>query len=90
MRYLIFPDDPGAENRSEELWQEYSGTGNNDGTRFLYLAYRSEAQEGGSIMIVHDQGELLSNEERSQLGEVGDERYEEWIRQHLESDADDE
>tara|TARA_Y100001937_G_C7089704_1_gene317082 strand:- start:842 stop:1114 length:273 start_codon:yes stop_codon:yes gene_type:complete len=86
MRYLIFNDDAGAESRSEELWKEQSGTDGDDGTRFLYLTHKSESEGGGSIMMVDDDGELLSSDERDELGDVGDERYEEWIAENLSAD----
>ena len=90
MRYLIFNNDAGAESRSEELWKQQSGTDGDDGTRFLYLNHKSESEGGGSIMMVDDDGELLSSDERGELGDVGDERYEEWILEHLSSEADEE
>ena len=83
MRYLKFRAKSSAEKRSKELWKEKLGRPVGDGvTTHMYAVTRSQKSRGGSMLIVNDDGDLLTAEEKEDLGEVGDEGWVEWTEKY--------
>ena len=63
--YLKFDSSDGAEQRSKELWEQRLGrTPNPDATTHLYL-YCGTTTE--SYLIVSDDGDLLTDDEKAAL-----------------------
>ena len=79
-RYLKFRAKSSAEKRSKELWEQKIGraVAEDDSTTHMYGFIRSHKTFGGSMMLVGDEGELLTNEEKEDVGEVGDADWVEW------------
>ena len=77
-RYLKFETKDGAEERSRELWEAKLGRPKKeeDVTEFLYSVEVSESDEGGSYLLVDDEGTLLTNEEKEALDSEGS--YQDW------------
>ena len=77
-RYLKFETKDGAEERSRELWEAKLGRPKKeeDVTEFLYSVEVSESDEGGSYLLVDDEGAFLTNEEKEALDSEGS--YQDW------------
>jgi hypothetical protein len=69
MRYLKFENIDGAKERSRELWQEKLGRPKNGGdeTEFMYGWEVSESNEGGSYLLIEDDGMILTDAEKLSL-----------------------
>ena len=90
-RYLKFRAKSSAEKRSKELWAQKLGrpVDGNAVTTHLYGWKRSTKTFGGSVLLVSDDGDLLNQEEKEDLQEVGDEDWVEWIAKYRAADLDD-
>ena len=77
-RYLKFETKDGAEERGRELWEAKLGRPKKeeDVTEFLYSVEVSESDEGGSYLLVDDEGTLLTDEEKEALDSEGS--YQDW------------
>ena len=84
IRYLKFRAKSSAEKRSKELWAHKLGRPVEPGedTTHLYGWTRSHKSYGGSMLIVKDDGDLLTADEKEDLGEVGDEEWVEWTEKY--------
>jgi hypothetical protein len=73
-KYLKFRAKSSAEKRSKELWAQKLGrpVDANAVTTHLYAFTRSEKTFGGSMLIIHDDGDLLTDEEKEDLRDEGD------------------
>ena len=82
MRYLKFENINDAEQRSKQLWEQKLGRPKNedDKTEFMYSWEISEGDDGGSYLLVNDEGEFLSDQEKVSLEEQPS--YEEWRQQY--------
>ena len=82
MRYLKFEKIDGAEQRSSELWIQRLGRPkrNEDMSAFLYPFETSESNEGGSYLLIHDDGEILSDTEIGSL--ETEDSYQAWRQQY--------
>ncbi|CAI8262829.1 MAG: Uncharacterised protein [Chloroflexota bacterium] len=82
MRYLKFENIDGAKERSRELWQEKLGRPKNGGdeTEFMYSWEISESDEGGSYLLISDDGANLSDNEKATLQQ--EQSYQEWREQY--------
>ncbi len=82
MRYLKFENIDGAEQRSRELWQEKLGRPKNvgDETEFMYSWEISESDQGGSYLLIEDDGMILSDEEKLAL--EPEQSYQDWREQY--------
>jgi hypothetical protein len=69
MRYLKFNNISGAEERSRELWEEKLGRPKNqeDESEFMYGWEVSESNEGGSYLLIEDDGMILTDAEKLSL-----------------------
>ena len=69
MRYLKFENIDGAEQRSRELWEEKLGRPKNeeDESEFMYGWEVSESNEGGSYLLIEDDGMILTDAEKLSL-----------------------
>ena len=69
MRYLKFENISGAEQRSRQLWEEKLGRPKNEGdkTEFMYGWEVSESNEGGSYLLIEDDGMILTDAEKLSL-----------------------
>ena len=78
MHYLKFENIGDAEQRSRELWEDKLGRpkSEEDTTEFMYAFEVSESDEGGSYLLVDDEGALLTNEEKEALDSEGS--YQDW------------
>ena len=83
-RYLKFRAKSSAEKRSKALWEQKLGrpVDGNAVTTHLYGWKVSEKTFGGSVLLVHDDGALLTQEEKEDLKEVGDEDWGEWVAKY--------
>ena len=82
MKYLKLDSIDGAEQRSRELWEQKLGRPKleEDETEFMYSFEVSESNEGGSYLLIDDDGMILSDEEKLALeSEV---LYQEWREQY--------
>jgi hypothetical protein len=82
MRYLKFENIDGAEQRSRELWEEKLGRPKKqeDETEFMYAWEVSESNEGGSYLLIDDDGMILSDEEKLAL--EPEQSYQDWREQY--------
>ena len=82
MRYLKFENIDGAEQRSRELWEEKLGRPKKqeDETEFMYAWEISESSEGGSYLLIEDDGVILSDEEKLAL--EPEQSYQDWREQY--------
>ena len=82
MRYLKFENIDGAEQRSRELWEEKLGRPKKqeDETEFMYAWEISESSEGGSYLLIEDDGVILSDEEK--LAIEPEQSYQDWREQY--------
>ena len=82
MRYLKFENIDGAEQRSRELWEEKLGRPKNeeDEAEFMYGWEVSESDEGGSYLLIEDDGMILSDEEKLAL--EPEQSYQDWREQY--------
>ena len=82
MRYLKFENIDGAEQRSRELWEEKLGRPKKqeDRTEFMYAWEISESSEGGSYLLIEDDGMTLSDDEKLALESEAD--YQDWREQY--------
>tara|TARA_Y100000361_G_scaffold117118_1_gene108183 strand:+ start:76 stop:372 length:297 start_codon:yes stop_codon:yes gene_type:complete len=82
MRYLKFNNISGAEERSRELWQEKLGRPKNeeDESEFMYGWEVSESNEGGSYLLVEDDGMILTDAEKLSLEQ--EISFQEWREQY--------
>ena len=87
-RYLKFRAKSSAEKRSKALWAQKLGrpVDGNAVTTHLYAWKRSEKTFGGSVLLVHDDGALLTAEEKEDLKEEGDEDWVEWVAKYRSVD----
>ena len=83
-RYLKFRAKSSAEKRSKALWEQKLGrpVEGNAVTTHLYAWKGSEKTFGGSVLLVHDDGALLTAEEKEDLKEQGDEDWVEWVAKY--------
>ena len=83
-RYLKFRAKSSAEKRSKALWEQKLGrpVDGNAVTTHLYAWKVSEKTFGGSVLLVHDDGALLTAEEKEDLKEQGDEDWVEWVAKY--------
>ena len=90
MRYLKFTSSSGATQRSRQLWEEHLGRPKNleDETEFLYSWQESESSEGGSYLLIHDEGALLTSAEIDAL--ENEDSYQQWRREYQPQDCADE
>ena len=58
-------------------------------TTHLYAWKRSEKTFGGSVLLVHDDGALLTAEEKEDLKVEGDEDWVEWVAKYRTADLED-
>ena len=82
MRYLKFINISGAEERSRELWEEKLGRPKNqeDESEFMYGWEVSESNEGGSYLLVEDDGMILTDAEKLSLEQ--EISFQEWREQY--------
>jgi len=82
MRYLKFNNISGAEERSRELWQEKLGRPKNeeDESEFMYGWEVSESNEGGSYLLIEDDGMILTDAEKLSLEQ--EISFQEWREQY--------
>jgi len=82
MRYLKFENIDGAEQRSRELWEEKLGRPKKqeDETEFMYAWEISESDQGGSYLLIEDDGMILSDEEKLAL--EPEQSYQDWREQY--------
>lgn len=69
MRYLKFDSIDGAEQRSSELWEQRLARPKReeDVTAFLYPFVIAETADGGSYLLIPDEGTLLTSTETDAL-----------------------
>ena len=87
MQYLKFENISGAEQRSRELWENKLGRPKleEDVTIYLYSFTVAETSDGGSYLMVDDEGDLLTSEE---TGNLEDENaYQQWRQIHQPEDC---
>jgi hypothetical protein len=82
MRYLKFENIDGAEQRSRELWEEKLGRPKKqeDETEFMYAWEISESDQGGSYLLIEDDGMPLSDDEKLAL--EPEQSYQDWREQY--------
>ena len=82
MRYLKFNNISGAEERSRELWEEKLGRPKNeeDESEFMYGWEVSESNEGGSYLLIEDDGMILTDAEKLSLEQ--EILFQEWREQY--------
>ena len=82
MRYLKFENIDGAEERSKELWEEKLGRPKKeeDESEFMYGWEVSESDQGGSYLLIEDDGMILSDEEKLAL--EPEQSYQDWREQY--------
>ena len=82
MRYLKFINISGAEERSRELWEEELGRPKDeeDESEFMYGWEVSESNEGGSYLLVEDDGMILTDAEKLSLEQ--EISFQEWREQY--------
>ena len=82
MRYLKFENIDGAEQRSRELWEEKLGRPKKeeDESEFMYGWEVSESDQGGSYLLIEDDGMILSDEEKLAL--EPEQSYRDWREQY--------
>ena len=82
MRYLKFENINGAEQRSIELWEEKLGRPKKeeDESEFMYGWEVSESDQGGSYLLIEDDGMILSDEEKLAL--EPEQSYQDWREQY--------
>ena len=82
MRYLKFENINGAEQRSRELWEEKLGRPKKeeDESEFMYGWEVSESDQGGSYLLIEDDGMILSDEEKLAL--EPEQSYQDWREQY--------
>ena len=82
MKYLKLETINGAEQRSRELWEQKLGRPKleEDETEFMYSFEVSESNEGGSYLLIDDDGMILSDEEKLAL--ESEALYQEWREQY--------
>ena len=82
MRYLKFENIDGAEQRSRELWEEKLGRPKKeeDESEFMYGWEVSESDQGGSYLLIEDDGMTLSDDEKLALESEAD--YQDWREQY--------
>jgi|TARA_R100000084_G_scaffold66714_1_gene29118 hypothetical protein len=82
MRYLKFENIDGAEQRSRELWEEKLGRPKKeeDESEFMYGWEVSESDQGGSYLLIEDDGMILSDEEKLAL--EPEQSYQDWREQY--------
>ena len=69
MRYLKLENIDDAEQRSRELWEEKLGRPKKeeDESEFMYGWEVSESNEGGSYLLIEDDGMILTDAEKLSL-----------------------
>ena len=82
MRYLKFINISGAQERSRELWEEKLGRPKNqeDESEFMYGWEVSESNEGGSYLLIEDDGMILTDAEKLSLEQ--EISFQEWREQY--------
>ena len=82
MRYLKLENIDDAEQRSRELWEEKLGRPKKeeDESEFMYGWEVSESDQGGSYLLIEDDGILLSDDEKLAL--ESEESYQDWREQY--------
>ena len=82
MRYLKLENIDDAEQRSRELWEEKLGRPKleEDETEFMYGWEVSESDQGGSYLLIEDNGMTLSDDEKLAL--ESEESYQDWREQY--------
>lgn len=81
MKYLRFDTSTGAEERSRELWAQNIGSDPEpDATSHLYLHAKNQSE---SFLYVSDDGDLLTEGERSSL--IDEDEFNEWVEQNEEA-----
>ena len=82
MRYLKLENIDDAEQRSRELWEEKLGRPKleEDETEFMYGWEVSESNEGGSYLLIDDDGDILSDDEKMSL--ESESSYQDWREQY--------
>ena len=82
MRYLKLENIDDAEQRSRELWEEKLGRPKleEDETEFMYGWEVSESDQGGSYLLIEDDGMILSDEEKLAL--EPEQSYQDWREQY--------
>jgi len=82
MKYLKLETINGAKQRSRELWEQKLGHPKleDDETEFMYFFEVSESNEGGSYLLIDDDGMILSDEEKLAL--ESEALYQEWREQY--------
>jgi len=89
-KYLKFRAKSSAEKRSRELWAQKLGRAvdANAVTVHLYPWKRSTKTFGGSVLLIHDDGALLTQDEKEDLREVGDDEWVEWVEKYRAVDLE--
>jgi hypothetical protein len=89
-KHLKFRAKDSAEERSRELWAQKLGrpVDANAVTVHLYAFQRSAKRFGGSVLFIHDDGELLTADEKEDLRDDDDLRAwrEKYRPEDLETD----
>ena len=82
MRYLKFENIDAAEQRSRELWEEKLGRPKKeeDESEFMYGWEVSESDQGGSYLLIEDDGMTLSDDEKMSL--ESESSYQDWREQY--------
>ena len=82
MRYLKLENIDDAEQRSRELWEEKLGRPKKeeDESEFMYGWEVSESNEGGSYLLVEDDGMILTDAEKLSLEQ--EILFQEWREQY--------
>jgi hypothetical protein len=82
MRYLKFANIGDAEQRSRELWEDKLGRPKlaEDDTVYLYSFTVAETSDGGSYLLIEDEGALLTSEETASL--ENENYYQQWRQSH--------
>jgi len=82
MRYLKFETLDGAEQRSAALWLEKLGRPKRDGdvSSALYASTVAETTDGGSYLLIPDDGPLLTSSETDALEDANS--YQQWRQTH--------
>lgn len=82
MEYLEFNTKEGAAERSAELWLEKIGRDKveEDVSCYLYGAEAADADAGGSMLVISDDGDLLTAAEKSAL--IGEDAFLAWREKH--------
>ena len=87
-KHLKYRAKASAEKRSKQQWAQKLGrpVDANAVTGHLYRFLRSEKTFGGSVLLIHDDGDLLTSEEKEDLREEDELR--EWKEKYRPQDLE--